>query len=254
MTKRNKVFRIAFLLLVLSMVSTVMISGTFAKYTSEYAGQDTALVARWDFQAYEGTTGLGDPDADPVQQLDLFKHEYDVHINQADGVDYIIAPGVNDEFTIKMSFLSDVDATVTVGFTKTADVATDNLPIEYSVDNGTTWVSLTGLANAFAEKVDLAVDGDGDPINTKVTAHSGNTFTFEKSGIDDAAATVITQVVKWRWAFDTAEQGASYATGLGSSDTVDTGFGNTSADGGATRTTYVLNVSVKADQIQPTTI
>jgi hypothetical protein len=47
--KNKNTFRVAALLLVACLISSVMLSGTFAKYTSEYAGQDTALVARWSF-------------------------------------------------------------------------------------------------------------------------------------------------------------------------------------------------------------
>ena len=49
--KNKNTFRVAALLLVACLISSVMLSGTFAKYTSEYAGKDTALVARWNFVA-----------------------------------------------------------------------------------------------------------------------------------------------------------------------------------------------------------
>ena len=38
MKNKNRIFRVSALLLVLCFISTVMISGTFAKYTSTYAG------------------------------------------------------------------------------------------------------------------------------------------------------------------------------------------------------------------------
>ena len=242
--KNKNTFRVAALLLVACLISSVMLSGTFAKYTSEYAGQDTALVARWDFTVSDGTTDLGAPDADPIQALDLFSHAYATHINQIDG-DYIIAPGVRDEFTVKMNFLSDVDATVTVGFTNTGSTVAAGLPIEYSVDDGSNWVTIAGLPAAFVARV---VDQ-----NASATNGSENTFTFSRSGIDADTATTITQVVKWRWAFNVAEQEGDTSIAYASNDVTDTGFGNTSA-GGANRTTYILNVSVKAEQITPETV
>jgi len=251
MNNKNRLFRVTSLLLVLCLVSTAMISGTFAKYTSSYAGQDTALVARWDFQVLEGTTDLGAPDEDPIQQLDLFGHLFDTNINQKDGNDYIIAPGVNDEFTINMKFLSDVDAKVTVDFTKTGTVAAE-LPIEYLVlnadEDNTDWVALGDLPEKFVAMVVAE-----NPTLTAAADPADNTFTFNRSGIDDATADTITQVVKWRWAFDDTEQpeGES-STGYDSDDETDTGFGETSAAGGANRTTYILNVSVAAEQIAPT--
>lgn len=254
----RKTARIGMLLLVLCLISTAMLSGTFAKYTSEYAGADTALVARWQFEVFEGTTALGAPDDDPIQALDLFKHEYDTHINQIDGVDYIIAPGVNDDFSIKMKFLSDVDAKVTVDFAEGASTAADGLPIEYLVvdtagADEADWVSLADLNEAFVSQ--LVANNSGVLADAAVAADpaDGWTFTFEKSGVDDAAATEITQQVRWRWAFDGAEQTAeAHTLALASSDDTDTGFGTASASGGATRTSYILDVSVLAEQITPT--
>ena len=47
MKKTKKTFRLGALLLIVCLISTVMLSGTFAKYTSEYAGKDTAFIAKW---------------------------------------------------------------------------------------------------------------------------------------------------------------------------------------------------------------
>ncbi len=239
--KNKNTFRVAALLLVACLISSVMLSGTFAKYTSEYSGQDTALVARWSFDVQEGTTDLDDGPGS-TKALDLFTHAYATHINKMDETetDYIIAPGVEDEFTIVMNFLSDVDARVTIDFTESEDsTVADGLPIEYSVVDGT-WVTLEQLPAAFVARV---VDQ-----NASATNGSENTFTFTRSGINDTTATTITQVVKWRWAF---ERGADDLT-KAANNAVDTEFGNESAAvAGGARTKYVLDVSVKAEQIAP---
>jgi hypothetical protein len=247
MINKKRVFRIAALLLVLCMISTVMISGTFAKYTSAYAGQDTALVARWSFVAQEGTTNLGAPGDTPLKALDLFGHAYDTNINEKDGEDFIIAPGVDGDFTINLKFLSDVNAEITVDFTEDdTDTGADGLPIEYSVVDGT-WVTLDKLPSAFATKI---VADNGTELENAVN----NTFTFKRSDIDAADAIEISQVVKWRWAFDLDAQDGDTVTAIASDDDIDTEFGNASALGGATRTKYILNVSVKAEQLAPTKV
>ena len=46
MRKTSNTAKITILLLMLCLISTAMLSGTFAKYTSEYAGADTALIAK----------------------------------------------------------------------------------------------------------------------------------------------------------------------------------------------------------------
>ncbi|MDD4768058.1 MAG: hypothetical protein PHF87_10875 [Desulfotomaculaceae bacterium] len=246
MKNKNRIFRVSALLLVLCFISTVMISGTFAKYTSEYSGQDTALVARWQFDVTDGNTA----GEDITKQLDLFSHSFNKNINSESGGDFIIAPGVHDEFTVEMTFLSDVDAKVTVNFTDEDGTVGVGLPIEYLVVNedetNSNWVKAEELSEEFVAMVverypDLAAAADS----------ADNTFTFGKTGVDVGTANEINQVVKWRWAFDAGEQDGDNSKGYESDDVTDTGFGNTSAAGGATRTTYILNVSVKAEQLPP---
>ena len=45
--KKNKMMRIASVLLVAVLISTCAISGTFAKYVTRAEGTDTARVAKW---------------------------------------------------------------------------------------------------------------------------------------------------------------------------------------------------------------
>lgn len=240
MNKKRNTLRIAFLLLVLCMISTVMLSGTFAKYTSEYAGQDTALVARWNFEATDGTTSLGEAN----QQLDLFSHAYDEYINEKAGEHYIIAPGVEGEFTIAMSFLSDVDAKVTVDFDNKDSSVVEGvyLPIEYYVVGDTTenWVTLDELENRFVSVLKIVYRSNVSKAPGDVP--SANAFTFLNSE-DETKATTISQTVKWRWAFDDS-------TIIKKDDKSDTLLGNASA-GTDGRLQYILNVNIKAEQIEP---
>ena len=45
--KKNKVMRFASLLLIATLLTTSVISGTFAKYTTSDSAQDTARVAKF---------------------------------------------------------------------------------------------------------------------------------------------------------------------------------------------------------------
>ena len=49
--KKNKMMRIASVLLVAVLLSTCAIFGTFAKYTTSVTSQDSARVAYWGFQS-----------------------------------------------------------------------------------------------------------------------------------------------------------------------------------------------------------
>jgi hypothetical protein len=98
--KNKNTFRVAALLLVACLISSVMLSGTFAKYTSEYAGQDTALVAKWDLTMKDQDDNEFSIDT-PEQQLDLFSHAYDTNILADAGEQKIIAPGVSGRLRFK---------------------------------------------------------------------------------------------------------------------------------------------------------
>ncbi|OQA06080.1 MAG: hypothetical protein BWY65_02283 [Firmicutes bacterium ADurb.Bin373] len=219
MKKTSKTARITMLLVVLCLISTAMLSGTFAKYTSEFAGEDTALIAKWDISVKDGTNN--ELEVSPaIAELDLFKHAYTVNINEKDGSDYIIAPGVNGEFSLKIQNKGDVAAKITFDLDKTGTAGT--VPIEYSVDGGNTWVNLDDLKGA--------LDGLSQMNNVA-----------ETNGTADVT-------VKWQWQF---ERGTG-AT-LVDNDEADTLLGTTSA-ASANRSTYILTIKATATQIAPAAV
>lgn len=86
--KKNKMMRLASVLLIAVMVSTSAISGTYAKYVSEDFAKDTARVAKWGVTV----TGSGD---------EAFGQKYNDAIEVAGtkvisaGSDDVIAPGTH---------------------------------------------------------------------------------------------------------------------------------------------------------------
>jgi len=249
MNKTRKTFRLGALLLIVCLISTVMLSGTFAKYTSEYAGQDTALVARWSFSAQGDGTIMGAPGGNT--ELALFDHLYATHINQkaADGTTFIIAPGVGDEFTLKMNYIADVDADVLIDIAALPDNNAD-VPVEYSVNNGANWVTLTNLPEALAVKIaETAAD---DPL-TDPTA-GDKTFRIAKVANNSNTPIAISQTVKWRWAYDDDAQVGAGVVGIVSSDTTDTDLGTasqTAYNSTNNRTHYGIKVDLTATQVVP---
>ena len=236
-SKNGKTFRIGALLLVVVLISTVMLSGTFAKYTSEYAGQDTALVAKWSLAMTADGTELGISPSSV--SLDLFDHSYNTHINKMTNAnEYIIAPGVDGEFVLKMNYLADVDADVKI--TIEALPGNASVPMEYSVD-GTSWVNLDDLSDEI-KKSTLEDTGD---ISTDAAIAATN-FRLVKSEVGATAAKTVSQTVKWRWAFD------GTTTSTGATDVSDTALGTSSvAVTGPTK--YGIKVTIRADQVAPTT-
>jgi hypothetical protein len=263
MQNKNRVFRIASLLLVLCFISTVMISGTLAKYTSEYSGQDTVLVARWELLAAAGQ--LEEAEAGDLVFLEestalaLFDHAYDTHINQKDGDSFILAPGVGGEFFFAVGNYSDVAADVEVKIEPLADNTTVTvegseyvLPVEYSVD-GETWVTLDNLA----ETLVAAIVSNGIGCRVSAVEDKDNVFRIEEYDAtveyenadeedegDDLGNPAGVGIVQWRWPY---EPTAVYSD---SSDIIDTAFGQASAAAG-TRITYGIQITVTATQVAP---
>jgi len=246
LNKKRKLFRIAFLLLVLCMVSTVMISGTFAKYTSEYSGQDTALVARWSFNVTETSEGNDDLSEGAFGvgsvELDLFDHAYTNHINQTYGAEnYIVAPGVSDSFVIKLDYIADVDADLKITFDE-LDSNNDDpaVPMEYSVDNNT-WVALDDLAEELIDAIVLANAG-----NTSDPTENDDVIRLLKVANTSEDVTSISHTIFWRWPYE-----ASTAVHGTSSNEKDTELGELSNDAGLTRLSYGISVDFLATQVAP---
>lgn len=212
MKKTSKTARITMLLVVLCLISTAMLSGTFAKYTSEFAGADTALIAKWDISVTDGETELSVSEA---VYLDLFSHEYQNNIIEGAGTDKIIAPGVSGDFTLKVENIGDVAAEVV--FDLAASGSANDVPIEYSID-GSSWVNLGDLETA---------------LNSL-------------AGMQNVAAGTGTaeQKVEWRWQFERGEDAA-----LTANDAADTHLGTTSVTDN--RSKYILTVTATATQIAP---
>lgn len=258
--KNKNHFRIGALLLVACLISSVMLSGTFAKYTSEYAGEDTALVARWSFGTSAGTLGSED-EMGSGTELDLFDHAYTAGINNNDGDGkFILAPGVQDQFTIKMNYLADVDADVEIAFETLPGSAA--VPIEYCVVRDgleDTWVTLDGLADALADRIIVR----SPAYNSKIDTTQPDNGIFRILAISNDTTVSINETIKWRWSYDnrsTANWESLYGdintTGPGEdfiadADAADTALGEASGPGTAARTSYGIKVTLKATQVTP---
>ena len=150
--KKNKMMRIASVLLVAVLLSTCVISGTFAKYTSTFEGEDTAKVAKWDVSTV-------DKDSQTFT-FNLFNTINDTQ-NDAAETDVTtdkIAPGTKGSFTITLASKSEVTANYAVSYVVTN---TKNVPIKFSVDNGANWTeinTITGDSGTITVDQDFSKD------------------------------------------------------------------------------------------------
>ena len=140
--KDNKLVKVFLIALLIVMVGLILVSGTYAKYTTTFTGSDTATVAK--FKVSSNTT---------AETFDLFKTAKEVDGTTADAevVNGKVAPGTGGKFDIQLTNDSDVKVNYAISLKETNE---SNIPIEYSLD-GTTYVTAANFASVSA--ADLAI-------------------------------------------------------------------------------------------------
>lgn len=141
--KKNRMMRLASVLLVCVLLTTSVISGTFAKYVTEYTAEDTARVALFKVTAF-GTTADATTETVTVDIFDKSKVYDTINADYTSGVEdtdildgtdiAIIAPGSWGIFSFVVKNESEVDVTYDIDYT----VNEAGVPLEWSL-NGSTW-------------------------------------------------------------------------------------------------------------------
>lgn len=172
--KKNIAMRVASLVLMCTIVTSCFVSSTFAKYTSEFSGQDTVTVAKWDVSVTDGTNIIN-----KNTDIDLFET-----ITEVDGdgdqevVAGLIAPGTKGSFRIVVSNSSDVDVNYSVKFTVNNGL---NIPFKYSLDGNSWDTNVNNLTKS--NKLEAA------PANQN----------------GERTATTADVVVYWMWPYETTD-------------------------------------------------
>lgn len=120
--KKNKMLRIASILLVVTLLSTCVISGTFAKYVTKASGSDSARVAKWGVLA-ELEAGKAFDWHYETTDTSTYSGEYSVEAFSKDENDKVVAPGTSSE---------DLGSTIKGKLTGQPEVATK---YEFKIDN-----------------------------------------------------------------------------------------------------------------------
>ena len=203
--KKNKMMRIASVLLVAVLMSTCAISGTFAKYVTGATGTDTARVAKWGFES-NGQLAI----------TDLFKTAYDKNVGGA--VD-VIAPGTTNyatfEFVYDEASAGNIAAPeVAYTFTVSVDgsicdsTIANNPNIQWKLDSNewTDWDTLLNQIKALSGEADGSKDYTAGQLPT---------------GFADS------HTVQWQWIFETeTDADTSNGNEKESQDKMDTEMGN----------------------------
>ena len=209
--KKNKMMRLASLLLVLVLMTSSIVGGTFAKYTTSVNSYDEARVAYWGFQSTNSMDITG-----------LFKDVYD-NVDSVDDAD-VIAPGTTGSATFAFAWDEEVSAYGSA-VTATGPEVSYNFKIEV-VENCDTLIKNN---KNIQWKLDSGTYGTWDKLIAEIRALSGadggqkvyapNTLPTAFSATDDV------HTISWQWIFEGTEKYEVDGKEL-SQDEYDTYMGN----------------------------
>ena len=214
--KKNKMMRTASVLLVLTLLTVCVISGTFAKYVTSGEGSDSARVAKFGVTV----TANGETFANSYAKTDdSFTLDTNTVVSTAD----VVAPGTNGNMaSMALSGTPEVAVRVTYAghFTLDENWKDENgdyyCPLEIKVNNDTIKGNDFESASAFAAAV-----------NAKIDAYSKD----YKAGTNLGPQGNDSLKVSWSWPF-------------AGDDTKDTALGNATTPGNVT-----LDVTTTVTQI-----
>lgn len=197
------------LVLLVTMIALVIISGTFAKYTSEYDGNGTAIVAKWDVTVtdlngdeYSENTTINLFDASKVYELKGvtdFTADGTDDGDVYDGTDKaIVAPGTWGKIGFKVNIGASNDVTVRYGIDIT-ELNTE-LPLQFSTD-GVNWKTAAEIKAALAT----------NPYSIE-----------EKTVAPRAAESSNTVTLYWKWDFEEKDEDGNV---IANTDKTDTALG-----------------------------
>lgn len=217
--KKNVMMRIASVLLVAVMLTTCVISGTFAKYVTSGEGTDTARVAKFGVAiTANGTTFANAYQDDPVNAAVEVKSTVNV-----------VAPGTGKEMA-SMTLTGTPEVAVKVSYV--ADFA---LSDNWTVEGGVFYCPLK--INVEGTVVDGATFDNKADFEAAVEALiNGWTKTYD-AGTDLSTVGTDSVSVSWEWPFSTSAE----------NDAKDTWLGNQAAAGNPA--TVTLNIKTIVTQV-----
>lgn len=150
MKKDNKLAKLTALVLLVTLAALILVSSTYAKYTSSANVSDTATVAKWSIK-------VSDKDITKKESItfDLFKTINDTNVKSGK----IIAPGTSGNFEMSVENASEVTAKYSINYTIDN---TKNIPLEFSLTGTDGWTSdITTLSTTDVIKT---IDSEKDTI------------------------------------------------------------------------------------------
>ena len=219
--KKNKFLRLASVMLMLCLITTCAISGTFAKYTTSDTGSDSARVAKW------GVTV-------ELSGASLFSDTYNSNKVVGTSSAKVVAPGTSGTLAgITISGQPEVATTVSVSgsitFTGWTVSGAEYCPIVVTVD---------GVNYQVGTGIDTSTDkyfADIDALEAALVTAIGDLSTSFNAG-DTLNGTGINSMISWSWGDEV-------------DNTKDTVLGDLAADGNISNDpTIELSITISVDQ------
>lgn len=195
--KKTKLMRAALLLLVLTLVTSCFVGGTFAKYTTSAEGSDIARVAKWGVEiTANGATFANKYATDTGNVVGTIA-------NSVVSADKVIAPGTKGNM-VGMTITGTPEVAVSVNYAANFKVegwtVDDKFYCPLQIKVGSTMIDGVKFNNAVAFE---------NAVNTEISTYNKN----YAAGTDLSTASVTTPSVSWEWPFSV-------------DDTKDTALGN----------------------------
>lgn len=121
--KKCKTMRLASAMLVLTLLSTCMISGTFAKYVTSDSASDSARVAKWGVEVVASGSLFGQHYAAKADGNSIITADTGTVAVTSGDTDDVVAPGTKNEtgMTFKVTGTPEVDSAITVEEMESSD-------------------------------------------------------------------------------------------------------------------------------------
>lgn len=189
--KNNKLAKFMALVLLVTLLAVILVSGTYAKYTTAVSAKDTATVARWNITLNGEDISKGTQKTlklglfDTINDTDFTSEESDVTAGK-------IAPGTTGKFEIaKLINNSDVNAQYKITYSIDNN---NNIPLEFSKDKN-------------------AADSEWKNLSE----FSMNDFVALAK---DSTQGVSTGTIYWRWKFERNDDSADTDFGINTPEVV----------------------------------
>jgi hypothetical protein len=224
--KKNVMMRVASALLVAVLLSTCVISGTFAKYTTSGNANDTARVAKFGVEVVANGSAFGHFYKSAGGTISYIYDSSVDSVASSNG-DKLVAPGTKGD-VVAMSITGTPEVDVKVTYTAALTLSNwtvggaEYCPIEITVGSTTYKIGVNATDIADLEgQVEAAINGYS-------AEYSANT-NLNDTGI------VAVPSISWEWDFE------------GNDDVKDTALGDAAAAGNAA--TITLDITTTVTQI-----